>query len=199
MKYAKSFLVVVFACCSMFLLNQSTNAQNTTQEFSGTLISFNGPEVRSVFFTLRIKSLTSDEQANQNRTLLQEGGQDKLYNAIKKEDVGTFTIGSQLARTINVARESQVEGKTRIFVVFERWLQTAEIRDGYRSLDYPFGIIELLVDEKAGKGEGTYIAAARIRWEKDKKTNQHKVDIENFATYPAKLINVNVKTPGGAH
>jgi hypothetical protein len=36
---------------------------------------------------------------------------------------------------------------------------------------------------------------AEIRWEKDKKTNQHKVDIENFAAYPAKMINVNVKIP----
>jgi len=82
--------------------------------------------------------------------------------------------------------------------VFERWLQFAEVRGGYRSLDYPFGIIELFVDEKTGKGEGTYIAAAHIRWEKDKKTNQHKVDIENFATYPAKLTDVTVKILGGA-
>ena len=117
----------------------------------------------------------------------------------QKEDVGTFSVGSQLARTINVARESQVDGKTRIFIVFERWLQFAEVRGGYRSLDFPFGIIELLVDEKAGKGEGTYIAAAHIRWELDKKTNQHKVDIENFATYPAKLTNVKVKILGGPH
>jgi hypothetical protein len=198
MKYAKSFLVVMFACCSLFLLNQSTNAQSTTQEITGNLVSFDGPGLRTAFFTLRIKSLTSDKQANQNRAILQEGGQDKLFNAIQKEDVGTFSVGSQVARTINVVRESQVDGKKRFFIVFERWLQFAEIRGGYRSLDYPFGIIELLVDEKTGEGEGTYIAAAQIRWEKDKKTNQHKVDIENFATYPAKLTNVKVKILGGA-
>ena len=199
MKYAKSFHVVLFACCSMFLLNQSTSAQSTTQEITGTLIGFDGPGARMASFTLRIKSLTSDEQANQNRAILQEGGQDKLFNAIKKEDVGTFSVGSQLARTINVVRESQIDGKTRIFVVFERWLQFAEVRGGYRSLDFPFGIIELWVDEKTGKGEGTYIAAAHIRWEKDKKTNQYKVDIENFATYPAKLTNVKMNIPGGAN
>jgi hypothetical protein len=199
MKYAKSFLVVMFACCSMLLLDQSTNAQSTTQEITGTIIGLNGEGVRTASFTLRIKSLTSDEQANQNRAILQEGGQDKLFKAIQKEDVGTFSVNNQLARTINVVRESQVDDKKRIVVVFERWLQFAEIRGGYRSLDYPFGIIELLVDEKTGKGEGTYIAAAHIRWEMDKKTNQHKVDIENFATYPAKLTNVKVKIVGGAH
>ena len=199
MKYAKSVLVVLGACCSIFLWNQSTKAQSTTREITGNLVSFNGPGARTTSFTLRLKSLTSDEEANQNRAILQEGGQEELSKAIQKEDVGTFSVGNQPARAINVARESQVDGKTRIVVVFERWLQFAEVRDGYRSLDYPFGIIELLVDEKTGKGEGTYIAAAHIRWEKDKKTNQHRVDIENFATYPAKLINVKMKILGGAH
>ena len=199
MRNAKSFLVVLFACCSIFLLNQSSIALSTIRDITGGLISFDGPGVRTTSFTLQIKSLTSDKQANLNRAILQEGGQDKLFKAIQKEDVGTFSVGSQLARTINVARESQVDGKTRIVVVFERWLQFAEVRDGYRSLDYPFGIIELLVDPKTGKGQGTYIAAAHIRWERDKKTNQYKVDIENFATYPAKLVDVNVKILGGAH
>jgi hypothetical protein len=199
MRYAKSFLVVLFACCSIFLLNQSSNALSTIRDITGGLISFDGPGVRTTSFTLQIKSLTSDKQANQNRAILQEGGQDKLFKAIQKEDVGTFSVGSQLARTINVARESQVDGKTRIVVVFERWLQFAEVRDGYRSLDYPFGIIELLVDSKTGKGQGTYIAAAHIKWERDKKTKQYKVEIENFATYPAKLVDVNVKILGGAH
>jgi hypothetical protein len=165
--------------------------------FNIIFATINGPGVRTAFFTLRVKSVTSDEQADRNRTILQNAGQDKLLSAIQKEDVGTFSVGNQLARTINVVRESEVDGKKRIFVVFERWTQFAEVRGGYRSLDYPFGIVELLVNEKTGKGEGTYIAMAQIRWEKDKKTNQHKVDIENFATYPAKLTNVKVKILGG--
>jgi hypothetical protein len=198
MKYGKGFLMVAFACCSMFLLNPIANAQSTTREITGNLVSFEGQGIRTASFTLRIKSLTSDEQANRNRAILQDSGQDGLFKAIEKEDVGTFSIGSQIARTINVARELNVDGKIRIFVVFERWLQFAEVREGYRSLDFPFGIIELLVDEKSGKGEGTYIAAAHIRWEKDKTTNQYKVDIENFATYPAKLVNVKLEIPGAA-
>ena len=196
MNKTRTSLVVLTACCSILFLQQSTSAQTPYAEYTGNLISFNGPGVRTAFFTLRVKSVTSDEQADQNRTILQNDGQDKLLSAIQKEDVGTFSVGNQLARTINVVRESEVDGKKRIFVVFERWTQFAEVRGGYRSLDYPFGIIELLVDEKTGTGEGTYIAMAQVRWEKDKKTNQHKVDIENFATYPAKLTNVKVKILG---
>ena len=196
-KIQKTFIGIV-AFCSVFLLSQAANAQAGYQEFTGNLTSFNGPQVRTAFFTLRIKNLTSDEQANQDLAVLQDSGQDSLLSSVRKEDVGTFSVDNQLARTVNVVRESDVDGKKRIFVVFERWTQFAEVRGGYRSLDYPFGVIELMVDPNTGKGDGTYIAAAQIRWKTDKKTSQNQVEIENFATYPAKLTNVQGKIRGGA-
>jgi hypothetical protein len=88
-----------------------------------------------------------------------------------------------------------VDGRRRIFVVFERWTEFAEVRGGYRSLDYPFGVIELFLDPRTGKGEGTYIAAARIRFDRENKTNQNQLEIENFATYPARLT-VSGQTKG---
>lgn len=194
MKNIQKIFIGLFAFCSLFFFNQAAQAQNATQEFTGNIISYNGPRVETADFTLRIKKLTSDEQANQNLSILQNDGQDKLLGAIQKEDVGSLSIGNGLARTINVARESQIDGKTRVFIVFERWMRFAEIRGGYRSEDYPFGVIELLIDPNTGKGEGTYIAAAQIRWENDKKTGRQKVEIENFATYPAKLVNVKLNT-----
>jgi hypothetical protein len=65
-----------------------------------------------------------------------------------------------------------------------------ELRGGYRSTDYPYGVIELFIDPRTGKGEGTFIAAARISWRTDKRTGQNSVEIENFATYPARLLGV---------
>ena len=41
-----------------------------------------------------------------------------------------------------------------------------------------------------GKGEGTYIGAAKIRWVTDEKTGKKSVEIENFATYPTRLMGV---------
>lgn len=72
-------------------------------------------------------------------------------------------------------------------------MQFAEVRGGYRSLDYPFGVIELYVDPRTGKGEGTYIAAAKIRWTYDEKQQQSEVEIENFAAFPAKLLGVQLR------
>jgi hypothetical protein len=74
--------------------------------------------------------------------------------------------------------------------VFERWLGIAELRGGYRSLDYPFSYIELMLDPRTGNGEGTYFAAARIRFK------DGDVVIEDFATFPSRLLNVRLS--GGA-
>lgn len=170
-----------------------TGKISAQETFTGTVLSY-GSELntRSVTrpFTLNLKGRTSDADAQRYLGILQDSGQDGVLDAIKKEDHGSFSVGSQIGRTLNVVRESTVDGKTRIFIVFERWTQFAEVRGGYRSLDYPFGVIELFIDPATGKGEGTYIAAARIRWKKDKKTNADQVEIEDFATFPARLLGV---------
>jgi hypothetical protein len=171
-------------------------AQQGGQEtFTGTVLSYGtGLNTRSDTrsFTLRINNQTSNQQAQKFLGVLQESGQDDLLKTINNEDLGSFSVGAQLGRTLNVVRESTVDGKRRIFIVFERWTQFAEQRGGYRSLDYPFGVIELFLDPQTGKGEGTYIAAAKIRWTYDKKKEQSQVEIENFATFPAKLLGVRL-------
>jgi hypothetical protein len=184
----KIYLLSVF----LFLVS-FTNAQQTVKEtYTGTVLSYGsglrGSSTRT--FTLNINNQTPDDKAQNFLSILQEKGQDNLLESIKNEDVGNFSVGGNLSRTLNVVREDMIDGKKRIIVVFERWTQFAEVRGGYRSLDYPFGYIELYVDEKTGKGEGTYIAAAKIRWVRDKKTDQYQIEIENFATFPARLLGV---------
>ena len=173
----------------------NTNAQtNEPETYTGTVLSFgSGFNTRTVTrtFTLTINRQTSNAQAQQFLETLREDGQNKLLNEINDEELGRFTLTGNVGVPINVVRETVVDGKRRIFVVFERWKQFAELRGGYRSIDYPFGVIELFIDEQTGKGEGTYIAAARIDFDFDDKKQQYQVEIENFATYPARLLSVN--------
>ena len=104
---------------------------------------------------------------------------------------GGFSVGSRLGRQLIGVRIDQFEGKKRIRAVFERWINFGEVRGGYRSLDYPFGYLELLIDPATGKGDGTFLEAAQIRWKRDKKTNQYVVEIEDFGTFPARLMGVS--------
>ncbi|HKV40795.1 MAG TPA: hypothetical protein VJX67_16395 [Blastocatellia bacterium] len=157
--------------------------------YTGTVVAIGErPGTVSATFTLRITGHTSDDEAQRHLTTLAERGQDNLLKEISGEDLGTFTIGGRLGPRINVVREREVDGRRRIRVVFARWLRMAELRGGYRSVDYPFGFIELFINQN-GKGEGTYIGAARLRWARDEKSG-HQVEIENFGTYPAKLMGV---------
>ena len=64
-----------------------------------------------------------------------------------------------------------------------------EIRGGYRSQDYPFGIMEIIMNAK-GKGSGTFIAACKIDLKRDKKTGKYQLELENFGSYPHKLMGV---------
>ena len=190
------FLFLTFAtlCVSSKVYGQ------TRQTYTGTVVSYgSGLNTRTVTrtFTLTINRTTSDQQAQEYLSILQSGGQEDLLNAIKKEELGRFSIGSNVGIDVNVVYETVQNGQRKIFIVFERWMQFAELRGGYRSVDYPFGYIELNIDEATGKGEGTYIAAAQIRWRKDKKSDQYQVEIENFATYPARLMGVQLRGKRG--
>lgn len=178
----------------------TTVNQTGRETFTGTVLSFgSGFNTRTVTgtFTLNIEGRTTDPEAQNYLEVLQDAGQDRLLSRINDRNLGNFSIGGQLGRRLNVVRESVVDGKRRIFVVFERWTQFAEQRGGFRSLDYPFGIIEIFIDPRTGKGEGTYIAAARVRWTTDRKTNQNQVEIENFGTYPARLLGVTERNRNG--
>ena len=164
-----------------------------TETYTGTVVSYGtGRNTRTSVntFTLNITGTTSDSDVDRAVAILKEGGQDDLQKAITNNDLGRFSIGARLGRVLNGVRIDEVDGKKRIRAVFERWINFSELRGGYRSLDYPFGYIELLIDPATGKGDGTLIEAAQIRWKRDKKLDQYVVEIENFGTFPARLMGV---------
>jgi len=143
---------------------------------------------RTVHFRININKTTSDADTDRFLKILKSDGQDGLQKAIHNENLGTFSLNNGIGLNINAVRVQDLDGKRKIYIVFERWLGTAEVRYGYRSLDYPFSYIELTLDKDTGKGEGIYFAAAKIRWQKDKSNPQ--IEVENFATFPSKLMAV---------
>jgi len=187
----------ILAILIIFVSFMAVDAQQET--YTGSIVSYgNGltGRMQTGTFTLTIDRLTSDQRANQLLGLLQEGSDDALLNQLDKEDVGRFSVNGRIGPRLNVVRESDVNGQRRIFAVFRRWMNFGELRGGYRSTDYPYGVIELFVDPRTGRGEGTFIAAARINWRTDKRTGQNSVEIENFATYPARLLGVTRRSGG---
>ena len=189
LKYFTVLVVLILGAAASAAIAQ----ESVKETFTGTVLSYGtGLNTRTSTntFTLNITGVTTDEQSQRSLGILQDSGQEALLKELSKHDLGNFSVGGRLGRTILGLRVSDVDGKRRIFAVFERWIQFAELRGGYRSVDYPFGVIELFIDPKTGKGEGTLIEASQIRWKRDKQSGQYVVEIENFATFPAKLLGV---------
>jgi hypothetical protein len=160
----------------------------TKEVYTGTLISMQG-RTASVGFNLTLTGRTSDEEALKDLNILASEGQDGLLKAIRKNDLGYIAATGQTRRNLLVVREAQIQGKRRIIAAFERWIGFWEARGGYRSEDYPFAIIEIFFDEK-GKGSGTFIGLAQLKLERDKKTEQLRLELESFGSFPSKVMGV---------
>ena len=188
----KNFKIIA-VLFSVFIISTTAFAQNSGERITGTVLSYgSGFNTRTSTnqFDLTINEQTSDADAQRFLGLLQTSGQTELLDAIKGKEVGRFSFTGSVARDVNVIREKETNGMRHIYVVFERWMQVGELRGGYRSIDYPFTYMELMIDPRTGKGEGTFIAAAQIRWKKDKDTGAFRVEVEDFATFPSRLLNV---------
>lgn len=167
----------------------ASDAEAKPEIYTGTVFGIGGSlGGTSRTFTLTISGYTSDEDYQRYSDELKEFKQDGLLKAIRKDKKGWVAVSGQTAHDINVIRTSPAEnGKRKVTILFERWIQMYEVRQGTRSVDYPFAFGEFFVDEK-GKGEGTFIPMAKIRYKVDKKTGKKEIDLENFGAYPARVI-----------
>jgi hypothetical protein len=201
MKSLRVFLVLV--ACGMILTSQiaaqekgkssskkeeSSKEPSTKEVYTGTIINTSGRSV-STGFNLTLTGRTNDEEALRLLQILATEGQDGLMKATRKNDLGYIAATGQTRRDLLVVREAVIEGKRRIIAAFERWVGFYEARGGYRSMDHPFAIIEIFFDEK-GKGSGTFIGLAQVKLERDKKTEQLRLELESFGSFPAKVMGV---------
>jgi hypothetical protein len=196
----KSVLASLVVFAAAFAVNaQNRNNRGGAEVIQGTVVLYGSAVNTRTYvlpFQLRLTGETSPDQVRSLLGTLQESGEDEVLDRIRKTDLGSFTLNNRIGPRINFVSEDMVNGQRRVFVVFERWMQFAELRGGYRSTDYPFGVFEMYFDPRTGKGTGTYIPAARIRWHTDKKTGQGQVEIENFATYPGRLMGLTSSQRG---
>lgn len=179
---------LVLLILSINVAAQARKKKSPFQEvYTGTIVSMNGG-LASTSFNLSIKDYTSDEDAQRYLAMLGEGDQLDVLKQIRDFDLGRLSTTGHVGRSLIIVRKNQLpDGRTRIVVAFERWQRIAELRGGYRSMDYPFGIMEIIVDAK-GKGSGTFIAACKIDLKRDKKTGKYQLELENFGTYPHKVM-----------
>lgn len=188
----RNLMLMILAVAAMAFGSAPAFAQVQTT-FTGTaLIYGSGRNTRTVTapFTLRLTGQTTAAETAKYLSVLEDKGQDKLLDTIRNNELGRFSIDNGLGLPLNAVVVDDLEGKTRIRAVFARWMNFGELRGGYRSVDYPFGYVEIIIDPDTGKGDGTFIPAARIRFKHGKNGMADTVEIEDFGVFPGRLLGV---------
>ena len=139
---------------------------------------------------LRVNSYTSDEEAKVLAGLLREGGPNALLKALEKaKSKGKITLTGRVGfYDLKLIRSHQTPTGRRIYAVGDRPVGFLEMYVSNRSLDYPFGILQLdLKTDEKGKeeGEGALIYAAKI-----KVLDGSTIDVETYGIQPIRLMGV---------
>ena len=186
MQIAKKAILLVIGSLLLFSTTDGQETKGRQEAYSGTAIGTGGTfGGRSIGFDLRIKRYSTDEELQKYADLVREKGTEALRRALEREDLGQFSVTGRVGNQIAVARKRQVGSETVITLITARIMPFLELYRNQRSTDYPFGYMQVKLNEK-GEGSGQIMAAARIRF--NKKAGQY--EIESFGNQYIKAVNV---------
>jgi hypothetical protein len=174
------FLIVCFA------LAASTQDKPSQESYSGVAMGTGGRVGgKTIQFDFRITQYTTDEEVQKFAQLLKDQGANALRRTLEKEDKGRFNVVGSTGTQIAVARKRQQGSDTIITIVTARTMPFLELYNNGRSTDYPFGFLQVTLNDK-GEGTGQIMAAAKIRF--DQKKGQY--EIESYGNQYIKAVNV---------
>lgn len=186
-KHTQKLVALLGVGCLFFA--SAINGQESRakpEAYSGVAIGTGGAVGgRAMQFDFRINRYTTDEEVQKFAELVKEKGPDALRRALEKEDVGQIYVTGRVGNPIAVARKRQVGSDTVITLATARNLPFVELYHSGRSVDYPFGVVQIRLNAK-GEGVGQIIAAAKIRFNK----KAGKYEIESFGNQYLKAVNV---------
>jgi hypothetical protein len=136
-------------------------------------------------FNFLVDEYTSDADVLKFAELLKEKGTDALRRALEKERTGRIYPDAGTGNDIAIARKRRTGPNTSINIVTARIMPFLERYNTGRSVDYPFGILQVTMNE-AGEGTGNIIVAAKIKFNK----KQGQIEIESFGNQYIKVVNV---------
>jgi hypothetical protein len=175
-----SFFIVCFAPAA------STQEDQESNHYSGVAMGTGGSVGgKTLQFDFRITQFTTDADVQQFAQLVKEKGTDALRRALEKEDKGRFNIVGSTGTPVAVARKRQQGPNTIITIVTARTMSFAELYNNGRSTSYPFGFLQVTLNDK-GEGTGQIMAAAKIRF--DKKKGEYQ--IESYGNQYVKATNI---------
>jgi hypothetical protein len=139
---------------------------------------------------LWVNSYTSDDEAKSMAGVLLEGGSPALLKVLEKaKTIGKIRLSGRVGfYDFKLIRSHQTENGRRIYAIGDRPVGFLEVYAGNRSLDYPFGILQLdLKRNSKGKEEGS---GALLYSAKIKVLGNNSIDVESYGIGPIQLMGV---------
>ena len=140
----------------------------------------------AAFVDLRIVRWSTEAERTQLMAAFRKGQQELVDELHDLPRVGTIKTPDTLAYDLRYARRAPLpDGGAQIVMLTDRPIAQWEAWSNARTLEYPFMIIELRVDDQ-GRGEGRLNAATKLSF--NEKTGN--VVMENRASQPVQLTKV---------
>jgi len=137
-----------------------------------------------------VNNYTSDADAKTLAAALIEGGSPALLKQLEKaKTIGKVRLTGRAGfYDFKLIRSHAIEGGRRIYAVGDRPMGFLEVYAGGRSMDYPFGIMQLDLkknDKGREEGKGALIYAAKI-----KVLQNNSIEIESYGVGAIELMGV---------
>ena len=185
----KTLLKSVIATAALAaLLSTPTAAQNPQEKFTGFAINLNGRTgTQVVDFTIERWSTDAEREKLLSIIVGKKDPTQPLLDALQDmKKVGYIKTQTTLAWDLRYAREFKGEdGGRRIVLATDRPIAFAEARNQTRTMDYPFTIIEIHLNNE-NKGEGRILAGTKIFVDKNK-----NIVLENYGQQPTRFNEIH--------
>lgn len=139
----------------------ATAADPPGREFTGTAVVNTTEGTRSMPLTLVANRYASEAEVQQLAEVLASGGQSALLGAIRYRNDGQLNLGADV-RPISLVFAEETRDGHRIVFLTARRIDVSEKQLGEESLEYPFGLAEIVIDGFSGRGEGALHVAAAL-------------------------------------
>jgi hypothetical protein len=185
------FRMVFFILAALALPMAAALAQSHGDQFIANMVdpagSFGRFRSNTAPVMIHIDHYSEDAEIQRLAGILQEKGPDALRDALWDKEVGYIRVGGGLGYPIAVARSHPAPDGGRIIrLMMDRQLSPREVINNSRTVDYPFGYIEIKLDA-SGKGEGKFYQAAKVR------LSGGKLEVENYSPQPLRLLAVKAQ------
>ena len=161
-----SRIAISIAAVCMVLMSLGQNAVAQKESYSAIMVT-RAPSTQHVRMTFTITKWATEGEIKRLGKVLKEHGPDALFDEMKKLDAGRINAAGDIGNQIAIAEKSKSGNDTVITLINARRMSTVELARNATHTDYPFGFLQVTLNEK-GEGTGKMVMAAKIKYDNSK-------------------------------